>query len=58
MPRLTVQELVDKYNKEKCFVEKRGNTWCLVKDGKIQNRITSRTKADLFLKEIMKCKRS
>ena len=58
MPRLTVEQLVDKYNKEKCYVELRNGTWCLIKDGKVQNRITSRTKANMFLEEIMKDKRS
>lgn len=54
MPRLTVEELLCKYKNENCSVKLKNNTWCLLKDGKVIYRITSKEKADKFIKEIYK----
>lgn len=54
MPRLTVEELVEKYKNENCSVKLKNNTWCLLKDGRVIYRITSQKKSNRFLKEIYK----
>lgn len=52
MKGVSAEDLFSIYKDENCYLERIGNTWCLTKNGKVRNRITSNVKAKKLLEYI------